>query len=566
METVFRGDRGDVQAELLVVGRTQQHFLAPVAEEVAGDGRVGLGSVVALGAFELPEDFNLLGLDVEFLHVGAVQQFAAEVSVPPHGEVDGVRLLADHLAGVVAHAAGGAGPHLPAGIGGVDVDGHGAADVGVGRDPVDDLAGGGVHERGAYAPALVADPDLQFLAAGDHGAEVHGVAVAQAVGVEARAVVVDAAGAVDDLVAAVAVHVGGAEVMVALAVPGAEGFVAVGVEEPLHLEFLAVPVPGGEGGAGVVAAAHHRARADAVQVGDGGQVAVGAVGVGVSPGAVLAAAGDIVHRGHGGAGTAVEDGQVLVALHDAAEGPAAVFAVVGVGVADDLAGAVHGGVGGLADQLDTAVAVQVIDDELRVVGACADIAAQVDAPQALAAELEAVDVDLAGVAVVGVVVGVGRIPFQEDLVFAVTIHVADRAVVGGIGGTLTVGHRAVQRDVEGDGDVTFRGAGGQHEAAGLACAGGRPHLIGGRRRGGVAVHEEGHVGDGLVVDLDAVAEDVELDVRGILGQVAPGHEHLGGTLADGDHAAAQVFHLQLAEVIGRLGGRREGAQAEDEGS
>ena len=562
VETVVRRDGGDVQAQLLAVRGAEQHFFAPVAVEVAGDGRVGLAAVVDLGALEFLNDFHCLGLRIELLHVGAVHEFAAQVTVPPHGEVDGVRLRADDIALVVAHAAGGAGPHLPAGVGGIGVDGHRAAHVGVGRDPVDDLAGSGVHEGGADAPALVADPDLQFRAAGDHGAEVHRVAVAQAVAVQARAVVVDAAGAVDDLVTAVAVHIGGAQVVVALAIPGGQRRIAVRIEEPAQLELLAVPVPSGQRGAGVVAAAHHRARMDAVQISDGGQVAVGAVGVAVAPGAVLAASRDIVHRGHRGTGAAVEDGQVLLALHDAAQGAALVLAVVSIGVADHLAGAVLGGVGGLADHLRAAVAVEVVDDELGVVGAGPDVAAEIDPPQALARELDTVDVDLAGVAVVGIVVGVGRIPFQEDLIFAVPVHVAHGAVIGRVDGPLTVGHDAVGRCLDGDGNVAFRGAGRQHEAARFARAGGRPDFIGGRGRGGIGIHEEGHVSDGLGIDFDAVAEDVELDVRGILGQVAPGHEHLGRTLAHGDDAASEVLHLQLAEVIGRLRRRDKRAQAE----
>ena len=164
----------------------------------------------------------------------------------------------------------------------------------------------------------------------------------------------------------------------------------------------------------------------------------------------------------------------------------------------------------------------------------------------------------------GVVVGVGRIPLEEDLVFAVTVHVADRAVVGAVGGYLAVGHDAVGRDRQRDGDVAGGSACGQQEAARLALAGGRPDLVGGRRGGSVAVDEEGHVRDRFVVDLHAVTVDVELDVRRILGQVAPGHEHLRGALAHGNHAAAEVLHLQPAEIIGRLGRRRERAQAEEQ--
>ena len=73
---------------------------------------------------------------------------------------------------------------------------------------------------------------------------MHCVAVAQAVGVEAAAVVVDAAGAVNDFIAAVAVHVGNAQVVVALTFEGLVFGLAEGVEVPAEAELLAVEVVG----------------------------------------------------------------------------------------------------------------------------------------------------------------------------------------------------------------------------------------------------------------------------------------------------------------------------------
>ena len=51
---------------------------------------------------------------------------------------------------------------------------------------------------------------------------------------------------------------------------------------------------------------------------------------------------------------------------------------VGVGVADDLSSAVDGAVGGLADRSRPAVAVEVVDHELGVMGTFADVLAEVD--------------------------------------------------------------------------------------------------------------------------------------------------------------------------------------------
>ena len=235
-------------------------------------------------------------------------------------------------------------------------------------------------------------------------ADVHCVAVEQAGAPQALAVVIDGHRAVDDLVTAIAIDVGDAQLVVALA---AEGFVAGrgAVEQPALGQLAVAPVPGRQGRATIVAASHDNAGSLAVQIGRASQEAVGAVGVAVAPdlghlldrGRVGArvALGRVGGAGQGLAGRAFEDGQELGTLQqpplDAGDSRAvrldlgagavglrplaAALAPVDIGIAQDLAGSVHSPVAGAHRQLGLAVAVVVEDLELGVVGASPDIAA-----------------------------------------------------------------------------------------------------------------------------------------------------------------------------------------------
>jgi len=128
---------------------------------------------------------------------------------------------------------------------------------------------------------------------------------------------------------------------------------------------------------------------------------------------------------HRRAGAAVKDGQVLRPVLDAP----VVVAPIRLRVADDLAHAVHRAVGGLADDLRPAIAIQVIDHELRVVRPLADVFAQVDLPKERAVHLISLKyrrIRKAGLRVVAPHAGL----MQDDLVVAVAVQVAHRAVVG----------------------------------------------------------------------------------------------------------------------------------------
>jgi hypothetical protein len=57
-----------------------------------------------------------------------------------------------------------------------------------------------------------------------------------------------------------------------------------------------------------------------------------------------------------------------------------------------------------------------------------DVLAEIDLPKARPIQLITVQIDVTRITRLGIVFGVGRVPFQDDLVFAVPIHVPHAAI------------------------------------------------------------------------------------------------------------------------------------------
>ena len=227
-----------------------------------------------------------------------------------------------------------------------------------------------------------------------------------------------------------------------------------GVEGPDAAQGAVAPVPRGEHRARVVAARHHQARPLSVEIRNRGEEAIDAVAVGVAPVADGAARHDVGSGGERVAVQAVEDGEELGARQDVAGG----VAPVGGRVADHRAGAIDRSVGGLAGDLRPAVAVEIVDDELRVVRAGADVAPEVDAPQPRAGQRVGVEIDVAGVAALRVVFRVRRIPLDDELVLAVAIEIAGARVVRAVGVGLAGRRRAAGRNLKRHAQVRLHGA------------------------------------------------------------------------------------------------------------
>ena len=329
-----------------------------------------------------------------------------------------------------------------------------------------------------------------------------------------------------------------------------------GVERPAAVEPAVAPIPGDERDPAIDAAAGHQARSLAVEVGDAGQEPVAAVAIRIVAGVAAdpppaverIAAGHVVGRRQRPAGRAVEHGEILGAVENppVAVRPGLERPPVAVGVADRLAGAVAAAVGRLAGHLGTAVSVEIVGHELRVVLPLADVPPEVDPPQQAAVELVGVEHRLAGDACRAVVAR-PRDLVEDDLEVAVTVEVGHRRVAGPVAVdrldrnlevALSPGHRLAARRP-------------------LHAVAHRADVVGeaGRIRRGVIDHA-GRPGERSDVDLQRRAAvhsavDVEGDVVRVGAEEPPADEHAPFGPWQGHDPARQVFHLPIRTSRGR---------------
>ena len=86
----------------------------------------------------------------------------------------------------------------------------------------------------------------------------------------------------------------------------------------------------------------------------------------------------------------------------------------------------------LANHFRLSIAIKVENQELGIVGTGTDILAQIDAPELCSVEFITIKNHIARIAIVGIVVRVGRVPFHYQFILTVTIHVAHATVVRGV--------------------------------------------------------------------------------------------------------------------------------------
>src|SRR6186713_1454384 len=85
-ETVLGRNRARVDAQFLFVARGPDHFLAPVAPEVAAHGWRGFGAVGGGASMGDEERVDLVGLPVPFDDAVAVEELVEEIAIPVDAE------------------------------------------------------------------------------------------------------------------------------------------------------------------------------------------------------------------------------------------------------------------------------------------------------------------------------------------------------------------------------------------------------------------------------------------------------------------------------------------------
>ena len=384
----------------------------------------------------------------------------------------------------------------------------------------DDLAVGGIYQRNAVRLILVADPQFLSLAVREKITQVQGVAVTLVQAPQHLAVVVDTGGAGDDLLLAVAV--------------AGSALVVSGVERPPFDQLFVDHIIGSGGYPGVIATSGDNAGLAAVQVRHSTPEPVYPVAVAVAPFGDRATSRLIVDGVQGCAGAAVKQRVIFRSGQHIAVG----IPVVLGGIADDSTLAVYSAVCGLAGHLRLSVTVEVCYEKLGIVCAGTDVFAQVDAPQPCAVQPVAVNENVPGLSLLGIVLGVGGIPLHEDLIHPVTVCIADGAVIRGIGAAAAGGRIQIQLKIVLVGDHGAVG-GGDHLAA-FQCV--YPVFV---RAFAVFVQIAGGFSGAAGVDQRVVPVQLEYGAVRIVGEKTPADQH-PRTGVDGGNASVQMLYLDTS--------------------
>ena len=277
-------------------------------------------------------------------------------------------------------------------------------------------------------------PNFKTCIIGVQVAQVHSIAVALARAVHEFAIVVNGTAPFDDFVKAVAIHIARRNVVIALSIAFLTACSCVVV--PTLRKRLSIPIVSGNRHAGVVTTLKHHARLFSVKVGICRQESIHAVAVTIAPALDRAASGVIIHRRHFLAGLAVENREPLRSRENVSVGVSIILAVVSTLRRTErqvTTATIFCAGSRLHGKFRLTVAIVVTHKHLRIMSPRTNVHTKVNAPKFLATHLVAINEHVAGLALLRVVLGIARIPLENQLKFTVTIHIAYRNIVGAIG-------------------------------------------------------------------------------------------------------------------------------------
>ena len=104
---------------------------------------------------------------------------------------------------------------------------------------------------------------------------------------------------------------------------------------------------------------------------------------------------------------------------------------------------------GFANQFSLAVAIEIIDEKLGIVRTGTDVLTQIDAPELGAIQFVAIQDDITRISIVRIIMGVTWIPFQNQFIFAIAIHIAHAAIIRGVAIAFPIGSDATLWMVDG---------------------------------------------------------------------------------------------------------------------
>ena len=248
--------------------------------------------------------------------------------------------------------------------------------------------------------------------------------------------------AIGYLVTAITVDISNTQVVVALSGIACPLW-GIGIKYPVLFQFFAIPVPCSNNRTGVVATTKDGTGTFTVQIANACQHAIAAIGIVVAPLFHFASLRNIGFCIHHLARQSVEHADIVRSCQNASHTRGTFFiilaplafrfgtlcrclrigAVVSLCITYHMTFAVACTISGTDNKLRTSITIQVVDDEWHIMCTTADIDAHVYTPQQRTIQTVAVEECLSCESVMRIVVGIGRVPFQDNLILSVAIDI-----------------------------------------------------------------------------------------------------------------------------------------------
>jgi len=235
------------------------------------------------------------------------------------------------------------------------------------------------------------------------------------------------------------------------------------------------------------------------------------------------------------------------------------FAIVGVRAVtrqkDIVALAVDGARSRFAGHLGNPVAVEVIHYKRRVMRPGADIVPQINTPQERPVEFIRIQIHITRIPGLRIILSIGRIPLDNDLIFPIAGQISDTAIAGAVGVHFAGRRHAVGRTLERNQIIKRRPDLGRLRKRTFYSVDDGADSIGAVGRRGV--NKTGRSRDRRRRDTNIAAVNVIADVLPPFGpQHSPAHINLTAAGTHRNHTPSEIFHMTRGWNI--RGGRPAG--------
>ena len=273
----------------------------------------------------------------------------------------------------------------------------------------------------------MATPDLQSRTGRIKVSQMHSITMSHTSRIKSCPVIVYRTLSIYNFITAITIYISYPKIVITLSgVISAPGIITV--KYPTVLQIFTIPVISGQYRTRIITATHHHTRMYSVQIGNASQKTITTIGTPVSPIHQIATFGHIINCLHRFSGQSIKNGQIF----RSGQNTSPLVPIIRICISDHFSCAIHSSITCFHHYFRTTVTIQIKYHELSIMCACTYITSQINTPQLLSIQLVTVENHRTGITIMGIIMCIGRVPFQNNLILTISIHIPNAGIIRSI--------------------------------------------------------------------------------------------------------------------------------------